>query len=60
MTANEIRSIRAGQTITQFAAELDVNRLTVYRWERGDRKPKGLYAKALRHLAKKRGITLSD
>jgi len=63
MTAADVRAIRAiyVETPTQFARRLGVARSTVYRWESdGDRSPTGLALKALRRLAKKRGVTLSD
>lgn len=55
MDAEQIKALRAklGLTQAQMAARIGTTVTTISRWETGDRKPKGLYAKALDDLAKK-------
>ena len=55
MKPEEIRQLRKGLGLSQqkFADKLDVALSTVFRWEKGDSSPKGLYLKALERLAKR-------
>ena len=54
MTPGQIRQIRKDLSLSQqkFANELGVALSTVFRWEKGDSKPKGLSLQALERLAK--------
>lgn len=45
---------RLGLTVEQFAAELGADPVTIWRWEKSKRRPKGYYRKALKELAKRK------
>ena len=49
MTATHIRAVRIerGLTQEQVARQIGVTSTTVARWKRGERAPKGLYARAV-------------
>ncbi len=52
LTPEAIKALRArlGLTQPQFAALIGCDAITVSRWERGIRRPQGLYARELRRL----------
>lgn len=53
MDAADIKALRErlGLSQMEMAARLGTTLTTVYRWEKGQRSPTGLYAKALARLA---------
>ncbi|MEP0760132.1 hypothetical protein [Coleofasciculus sp. FACHB-T130] len=53
LSAEQVRGIRRtlGETQAQFAEHLDVDAVTVARWETGQRQCVGLYAKTITQLA---------
>lgn len=57
LTPETIKSLRTrlGLTQAQFAAMLGVSPLAVSFWERGTRRPRGLYAAAIRKLMAEAG-----
>lgn len=54
-TPAEIAAFREslGLSVIEFAKRLDVARITVYRWEKGERIPTGLALKALLRLKRR-------
>ena len=58
ITPEQIRAIRGEEMQTNFARRLGATPTTVSRWENGASPPAPVFLRALRRLARKRGVTL--
>lgn len=54
VTPDEIKALRVSLGLSQhdFAVRIGTTAPTIFRWEKGQRHPKGLYAKVLNDLAR--------
>ena len=57
MTSNEIKELRKrlGMTQQELANAVGVDRVTIARWEAGQKKPSNLATRQLARLAKRKG-----
>jgi len=58
LTPGQVRAIRGDEKQLAFARRLGATPTTVSRWENGASPPAPVFVRALRRLAKKRGVSL--